>query len=90
MNNILEIDFENEFVKVEPGVVLDQLNNSLADSEYFFAPNLSPSNRVTLGGMVNTDACGKGLRIYGRTSVHILELECTLVNGQKLTTKKLA
>ncbi len=40
--------------------------------------------------MVNTDACGKGSRIYGRTSVHILELECTLVNGQKLTTKKLA
>ncbi|APC94818.1 FAD-binding oxidoreductase [Francisella tularensis subsp. novicida] len=90
MNNILEIDFENEFVRVEPGVVLDQLNDTLADSEYFFAPNLSPSNRATLGGMVNTDACGKGSRIYGRTSAHILELECTLVNGQKLTTKKIS
>ncbi|ASG69015.1 4Fe-4S ferredoxin [Francisella halioticida] len=89
MNNILEIDIEKKFVKVEPGVVLDQLNNALVDSEYFFAPNLSPSNRATLGGMVNTDACGKGSRIYGRTSQHILELECTLVNGQKLITKKI-
>lgn len=89
MNNILEIDLDNKFVRVEPGVVLDQLNDTLEDSEYFFAPNLSPSNRATLGGMVNTDACGKGSRIYGRTSAHILELECTLVNGQKLITKKI-
>ncbi|QUE31985.1 FAD-binding and (Fe-S)-binding domain-containing protein [Francisella philomiragia] len=89
MNNILEVDFDNEYVKVEPGVVLDQLNDTLADSEYFFAPNLSPSNRATLGGMVNTDACGKGSRIYGRTSAHVLELECTLVNGQKFSTKKI-
>lgn len=89
MNNILEINIEKEFVRVEPGVVLDQLNDALADTEYFFAPNLSPSNRATLGGMVNTDACGKGSRIYGRTSQHVLELGCTLVNGQKLTTKKI-
>ncbi|MDE5033755.1 FAD-binding protein, partial [Francisella tularensis subsp. holarctica] len=52
MNNILEIDFENEFVRVEHGVVLDQLNDTLADSESFFAPNLSPSKRATLGGRV--------------------------------------
>ncbi|AIT10115.1 4Fe-4S ferredoxin [Candidatus Francisella endociliophora] len=89
MNNILEIDLDNEFVRVEPGVVLDQLNDSLTETDYFFAPNLSPSNRATLGGMANTDACGKGSRIYGRTSAHILELECALVNGQKLTTKKI-
>lgn len=89
MNNIITIDIANEIVKVQPGVVLDQLNDTLADSDYFFAPNLSPSNRATLGGMVNTDACGKGSRIYGRTSAHILELECILVNGQKLITKKL-
>lgn len=89
MNNILEINTEKGYVKVQPGVVLDQLNDTLADTEYFFAPNLSPSNRATLGGMVNTDACGKGSRIYGRTSQHILELECTLINGESLTTKKI-
>ncbi|KEI34561.1 Fe-S protein [Francisella sp. W12-1067] len=89
MNNILEINIQKGYVKVQPGVVLDQLNDTLADTGYFFAPNLSPSNRATLGGMVNTDACGKGSRIYGRTSQHILELECALINGENLTTKKI-
>lgn len=90
MNKILDIDLSSEFVTVQPGVVLDQLNDELADSEYFFAPNLSPSNRATLGGMVNTDACGKGSRIYGRTSAHIVELECMLVTGDTLNTKTIA
>ena len=90
MNKIREINIKDRYVKVDPGVVLDQLNDALADSGYFFAPNLSPSNRATLGGMVNTDACGKGSRIYGRTSEHILELECILINGDKLTTKKIS
>ncbi|MFT4694218.1 MAG: FAD/FMN-containing dehydrogenase/Fe-S oxidoreductase [Francisella sp.] len=90
MNEILDIDLDNEFVTVQPGVVLDQLNDKLADSEYFFAPNLSPSNRATLGGMVNTDACGKGSRIYGRTSAHIIELECMLVTGNTLITKTIS
>lgn len=87
MNQIIDIDLDNEFVTVQPGVVLDQLNDKLANTEYFFAPNLSPSNRATLGGMVNTDACGKGSRIYGRTSAHILELECMLITGQNICTK---
>ena len=87
MNEILEINLNEQFVRVQPGVVLDQLNDKFIDSDYFFAPNLSPSNRATLGGMVNTDACGKGSRIYGRTSAHILELECMLITGDTLTTK---
>ena len=90
MNEILDIDLDNKFVTVQPGVVLDQLNDELADSKYFFAPNLSPSNRATLGGMVNTDACGKGSRIYGRTSAHIIELECMLVTGNTLITKTIS
>ncbi|APC96360.1 FAD-binding and (Fe-S)-binding domain-containing protein [Francisella frigiditurris] len=89
LNNILEINLDEEYVRVQPGVVLDQLNEALQDSEYFFAPNLSPSNRATLGGMANTDACGKGSRIYGRTSQHILSLECVLVDGTNLATKSI-
>ncbi|AXA34208.1 FAD-binding and (Fe-S)-binding domain-containing protein [Francisella adeliensis] len=90
MNQILEVNLDDEFVVVQPGVVLDQLNDKIANSEYFFAPNLSPSNRATLGGMVNTDACGKGSRIYGRTSAHILELECMLVTGHNIRTKTIS
>ena len=84
MNRIIESNFKEGWVCVEPGVVLDQLNEHLAPNKVFFAPDLSPSNRATLGGMVNTDACGKGSRIYGRTSDHVLELTCVLSNGEVL------
>lgn len=86
MNNILEINLEEQWVRVEPGVVLDQLNEELRPHEVFFAPNLSPSSRATLGGMINTDACGKGSRIYGRTSDHVLELSGVLVNGETFSS----
>lgn len=81
MNQILEINLEAGWVRVQPGVVLDQLNEALRPWGVFFAPNLAPSNRATIGGMINTDACGKGSRIYGRTSNHILALEWVLPDG---------
>ena len=81
MNQIVELDPNLKWVRVEPGVVLDQLNRELQSKGVFFAPDLSPSNRATLGGMVNTDACGKGSRVYGKTSQHILELDLVLSDG---------
>ena len=81
MNQILEVNLSEGWVKVQPGVVLDQLNNYLKPHGVFFAPNLAPSSRATLGGMINTDACGKGSRIYGRTSDHLLELTWVLTDG---------
>ena len=81
MKQILEMNLEEGWVKVQPGVILDQLNNYLQPYGLFFAPSVAPSSRATLGGMINTDACGKGSRIYGRTSDHILELTWILVDG---------
>jgi len=78
MHQILEINLEQGWVRVQPGVVLDKLNAELKPYGVFFAPSLSPSNRATIGGMINTDACGQGSRIYGRTSNHILELSWVL------------
>ena len=81
MNQILELNLEAGWVRVQPGVVLDQLNAHLQPDGVFFAPSLAPSSRATLGGMINTDACGKGSRIYGRTSDHVLELTWVLSDG---------
>ncbi len=89
MNEILEVNLEAGWVRVQPGVVLDQLNEQLLPEGVFFAPNLSPSNRATLGGMINTDACGKGSRVYGRTSDHVLELQCVLSDGTLLESSRL-
>ena len=81
MNEILEVNIEAGWARVQAGVVLDQLNHKLKDYKHFFAPDLSPSSRATIGGMCNTDACGKGSRIYGKTSNHLLELNLVMSEG---------
>lgn len=81
MARILELDLDGGFVRVQPGVVLDDLNAFLKPHGVYFAANLSPSNRATLGGMVSTDASGEGSRLHGKTSDHVLDLEIVLRGG---------
>jgi FAD/FMN-containing dehydrogenase/Fe-S oxidoreductase len=87
MNKVLEINVEEKWVKVEAGVVKDQLNDYLRPHGFFFAPDLSTSNRATVGGMINTDASGQGSLVYGKTSNHVLALESVLANGDILKTE---
>lgn len=82
MTGIGEANPEAGWVDVEPGVVLDALNDALRPSGRFFAPTLSPSDRATIGGMIATDAAGKGSRIYGKTGQHVIELDVVLMGGQ--------
>ena len=86
MNNILEINVEQRWVRVQAGVVKDQLNAALKPYGLFFAPELSTSNRATVGGMINTDASGQGSCTYGKTRDHVLELHTVLMGGQRLHT----
>ncbi len=81
MARILELDLAGGWVRVQPGVVLDDLNAFLKPHGVFFAANLAPSNRATLGGMVATDASGEGSRLYGKTSEHVIDLEIVLRGG---------
>ena len=81
LNRIISLDQTKKTVTVEPGVVLDQLNSYLGEYDLFFPPDVSSSSRATLGGMVATDASGKGSRIYGKTSDYIAQLECVLSDG---------
>ncbi|KAF1022502.1 MAG: hypothetical protein GAK30_01089 [Paracidovorax wautersii] len=90
MNRILEINAEQGWVRVEAGVVKDQLNAALAAHGLFFAPELSTSNRATLGGMINTDASGQGSCTYGKTRDHVLALDFVLLGGQRLLSEPLA
>jgi FAD/FMN-containing dehydrogenase len=81
LREIVELNLEGGWVRVQPGVVLDDLNAFLKPHGVFFAANLSPSNRATLGGMVATDASGEGSRLYGKTSEHVVSLEVVLRGG---------
>lgn len=86
MTEILEINPEQKWVRVQAGVVKDQLNQFLKPYGYFFSPELSTSNRATLGGMINTDASGQGSLVYGKTSDHVLGLRAVLLGGEILDT----
>ncbi len=81
MNQILEINAEERWVRVQSGVVKDQLNAALKPYGLFFAPELSTSNRATIGGMINTDASGQGSCLYGKTRDHVLELKSVFLDG---------
>src|SRR5476651_2689856 len=86
MNRILDINTEQRWVRVEAGVIKDQLNDYLRPLGYFFSPELSTSNRATLGGMINTDASGQGSLVYGKTSDHVLGLRAIVIGGDMLDT----
>ncbi|MGB2129866.1 MAG: D-2-hydroxyglutarate dehydrogenase YdiJ [Marinobacterium sp.] len=81
MNRILEINPDERWVRVQGGVVKDQLNVALKPYGLFFAPELSTSNRATVGGMINTDASGQGSVLYGKTRDHVLELTSVWLDG---------
>ncbi|MFI0472990.1 FAD-binding and (Fe-S)-binding domain-containing protein [Halomonas sp. HMF6819] len=89
MNRILDIDVENRRVRVQAGVVKDQLNAALKPHGLFFAPELSTSNRATIGGMIATDASGQGSCVYGKTRDHVLELDTVLLGGAHLHSRAL-
>lgn len=81
MNRLLVVNAAEGWAEVEPGMVLDDLNDHLRPHGLFFAPETSTSTRCTIGGMVSTDASGKGSRIHGKTSDNLLGLELARPEG---------
>jgi len=89
MNRILEINASERWVRVEPGVVLDELNQHLAPYNLFFAPETSSGNRCMIGGMVGNNSCGAHSLIYGSTRDHVLEIEAILSDGSTAVFKSM-
>ncbi|MGV6830007.1 MAG: FAD-binding and (Fe-S)-binding domain-containing protein [bacterium] len=83
LNAILEINKEEKYVWVEPGVVRDELNEFLEPFGLFFGPNTSTSNRATIGGMMGNNSCGSTSIVYGSTRDHILASEVIFSDGTK-------
>jgi FAD/FMN-containing dehydrogenase/Fe-S oxidoreductase len=83
MKRIIEINIEEMWASVEPGVVLDELNIELKKHGLFFGPETSTSNRCNLGGMVGNNACGSHSVIYGSTRDHLIGLKTLLSDGSE-------
>ncbi len=84
LNCIIELNIDEKWVKVEPGVVLDELNLKLKKHGLFFGPETSTSNRCMIGGMVGNNSCGAHSLIYGSTRDHTLEIEGFLSDGSEV------
>ena len=79
---ITDLDIERRAVRVGPGVVLDQLNDTLRPHGCWFGPDVATSSRATLGGMIANNSSGMRTPVYGTTSDHINELEVVMSDGQ--------
>lgn len=84
MTRIIEIDVEEKFAIVEPGVIRDELNRVLSSNKLFFAPETSTSNRCTISGMVGNNSCGANSLIFGSTRDHIISCKCLLHDGSEV------
>ena len=84
MNRILEINAEEKYAWVEPGVVRDELNIACKPYGLFFSPETSTSNRCCIGGMVGNNSCGTHSLIYGSTRPHVLEADGILSDGSRV------
>ena len=81
LTRILELNTAERWVRVEPGVVRDELNLALKPHGLMFAPETSTSNRATIGGMVGNNSCGANSLVHGSTRDHLLEAHVLLADG---------
>lgn len=89
MTRIIELNVEEQWVRVEPGVVLDELNAYLKPQGLQFAPDVSTSSRATIGGMVANNSAGAHSVIYGKTIDHVIEVDVVLSDGTEATLGEL-
>ena len=87
MNRILEVNEREHWVRVEPGVVLDELNLYVKPFGLFFGPETSTSNRCCMGGMVGNNSCGSHSLVYRSTREHLLEATVVLSNGEEIVLR---
>jgi FAD/FMN-containing dehydrogenase/Fe-S oxidoreductase len=81
LDQIVELNVEERWVRVQPGIVLDTLSAALRPHGLQFGPDPASSNRACLGGIVSNNATGSHSILYGMTADHVLEMECLLDDG---------
>ena len=87
---ILELNTEEKWVRVQPGVIRDELNMFLKPHGLFFGPETSTANRAMMGGMVGNNSCGSNSIVYRSTREHLLEVKSILSDGSDAEFKALS
>jgi len=89
MRNVLEVNQEELWCRVQPGLVQDELNAHVRAMGLQFGPDTSTSNRATLGGMIGNNSSGAHSLTYGKTLDHVIELTVLLADGSEVVLKDL-
>lgn len=85
MNGILALNLEEKWVRVQPGIILDQLNASLLASGWRYGPDVATGNRATIGGMIGNNSSGAHSIVYGITQNHVRGMRVLLATGEETT-----
>ena len=88
-NRLLEVNAEERWARVEPGIVLDELNAQLAPLGLRFAPDISTASRATIGGMISNNSAGARSVLYGKTIDHVIEIEAALSDGSIVRAREI-
>ena len=81
LNQVLEVNQQEHWARVQPGIVLEQLNKHLAPFNLQYAPDPTTANRACVGGGIGNNTCGAHSVIYGKTLDHVKELDVVLSDG---------
>jgi FAD/FMN-containing dehydrogenase/Fe-S oxidoreductase len=90
MQNVLEVNQEELWCRVQPGLVQDELNAHVRPLGLQFGPDTSTSNRATIGGMIGNNSAGAHSLTYGKTLDHVLEITVLLSDATEVVLKDLA
>jgi FAD/FMN-containing dehydrogenase/Fe-S oxidoreductase len=89
-NKVLEVNEKEGWVRVQPGVVRDDLNVYLEPYGLYFGPETSTANRAMIGGMVGNNSCGSNSVVYGSTREHLLSVKALLSDGSEVEFQELS
>lgn len=84
---IIEVNEKEQWVRVQPGVIRDELNMFLKSYGLYFGPETSTANRAMIGGMVGNNSCGSNSIVYRSTREHLLEVNVLLSDGSEAVFK---
>ncbi|CAN5286718.1 FAD-binding and (Fe-S)-binding domain-containing protein [soil metagenome] len=90
MNKILEFNEQERWIRVQPGMVRDVLNEELLQYNLHFAPDPATSSRANVGGMIGNNSSGTKSILYGKTVDHVLEAKILLADGTEMWLKELS
>ncbi len=90
MNKLIAYDVDEHWARVEPGIILDELNHHLKPHGLMYAPDVATSSRANVGGTIGNNSAGSHSLIYGKTIDHVMSLDLVLANADEITASPLS